>query len=238
MIRFGILGDGYIAERHKKAIEYVGGEIVFVYDPKYGKKQKFDIQIHKDIYIVICSPTYLHREQIKEFLKAPFVKIIVEKPMCLPWEHLIDDDRINIVLQLRYLPLPSSADLVKVIMIRGDEFWNSWKGNPRLTGGYMYEFFIHYVDLAIKLNADFSGLVLKEGKGERSIYYNNDYVLDITKHNMQNLYNKMYEDIIENKGIKPRDIFYLHWLLNRNSEKYGFSKNIIGKEVIIKKELL
>lgn len=235
-MNFVLIGDGKIAGRHKEAIKYIGGDLIFIHDTKKRPNNKYNERKLVD-YAVICSPTDTHLEYIKALLKHhPKIKIICEKPMCLPWETLLDDDRINIVLQLRYLNgLPGRADLIKVTMIRDNDYWSSWKGNPKLTGGYMFEFFIHYVDLAIQLNASFEGLVLKEGEGERSVYwggpldiYTNKF--DITKCDMQDCYNRMYKDIIDGNGIKPKELFYLHWILNRHG------KDEIDKKIIIDKK--
>jgi len=80
------------------------------------------------------------------------------------------DEKINIVLQLRYLPnLPEKADLVSVRFVRDEAYFKSWKGDARNTGGLFYNLFIHYIDLAIMLGADFQGVVAEHGEQERFI---------------------------------------------------------------------
>ena len=37
-MRFGLIGDGKIAHRHRHAIEENGGRIIRVHDPKYEKR--------------------------------------------------------------------------------------------------------------------------------------------------------------------------------------------------------
>jgi predicted dehydrogenase len=308
-MNFAIIGDGRIAQRHKEAIKHVGGTIKWIHDP--AKYDQGLISMHDNIvcfggaleacsdmfeaeirphsnnqidYIVICSPTYLHRYHTQLALNAGY-KVICEKPLCLPWEPIIEDDRINIVLQLRYIEnLPKKADLIRAVMVRDEEFFKSWKGDPRLAGGNLYEFFIHYIDLAIQLGADFEGQVLPSGKQIREIKYKvlepderavfiSDYdkmvlktdtsdlrwlrrdnqkcgdwyvrypgeyseTLDIMKLDMQSLYNKMYDEILAGRGIKPKDLFYLTWILNKNSEAYGYRQGGINKPIVIKKELL
>lgn len=206
-------------------------------------------------YVVICSPSYMHYQQIKAILKfnqAP--KIICEKPAFLPWEPIIDDNRINIILQLRYLSnLPKKADFVSVRFVRDEAYFKSWKGDPKKTGGLFYNLFIHYIDLADRLGADFEGIVVKDGKQEKyigtrwsiEIYptINYKYIKDIDKIDllnidMQSCYNRLYEDILNGKGIKPSNIFYLNWILQRNSEIFGYGKNGLGKAIIIKNELI
>jgi len=255
-LNFFLIGYGAVAQYHRKAIEHVGGKIRFVFDPKYTSRRLGCISLisqHELIacdYFVIASPSYLHRSQIK-FLLSNVVhdsaKIICEKPAFLPWEPIIDDDRINIVLQLRYLTdLPEKADLVKATFVRDKEYFKTWKGNPKKTGGLFFNLFIHYIDLAIQLNADFEGMVLNEGEQERFIvrkkcperHWDNNSKIDILNIDMQGCYNRLYEDIISGNGIKPSDLFYLSWILQRNSEIFGYGKNGMNKPIKIGRELL
>ena len=153
--------------------------------------------------------------------------------MVLPWESIIDDSRINVVLQLRWMDLPDSASLIKVTMVRDKNYFKSWKGDPKNTGGLFYNLFIHYIDLAMILGADFEGAVKSEGKQIRVI---DD--IDISKIDTDELYTKMYSDIINhNKGVKPEELFYLHWLLNRNSDIYGFGMDALNKKIYIENKL-
>lgn len=310
---FILIGDGQIAKHHRSAIESIGGKIVCVVDPKYDpvfNKDTYrfiesvpEYKLNWADYFVICSETQFHRQQISFLLNHiesshKESQIICEKPAFMPWEPVIESERLNIVLQLRYLPdLPKKADLVKAIFVRDKEYFKSWKGDARKTGGLFVNLFIHYIDLAILLDADFEGMVLNEGKQEKKILsgytpeslemvedpesarrkeleaekisyqtpigaqrynektdsyfmdlYNEsfrhidygtwDYCLDILKIDMQECYNRLYEDIISGGGIKPKDIFYLSWILERNSEIFGYGKNSIGKIIKIGKELL
>jgi hypothetical protein len=62
--------------------------------------------------------------------------------------------------------------------------------------------------------------------------------MDILAFNFDSLYTKMYEDIVSGKGIKPKEVFYLQWLLQKNSDAHGYGKNGIGKLIHIPRELL
>ena len=265
MIKFALIGDGAIAKYHKEAIKHVGGELLYIVDPKYKQKTLSDFrgEILPSLYFpsyvdyaVICSPSYLHYSQIKEILEFGHILrgIICEKPAFLPWEPAIDINRINIVLQLRYLPnLPKKADLVSVRFVRGEAYFKNWKGDARKTGGLFYNLFLHGIDLAMQLGADFEGVVARHGEQERwigtkwdnSIYreHGNQYVkdenkIDILNIDTQGCYNRLYEAILEGKGIKPSDIFYLNWILQRNSEIFGYGRDGIGKTIAIKNELM
>ena len=145
-MKFGLVGDGKIAHRHRHAIKKNGGRIIRVHDPKYGdESDPLNDGFFDDLdYVTICSPSILHREHIKLCLKYD-KKIICEKPMSLPWEPVIDDDRVNIVLQLRWIDLPEKANLVKVVMSRNDDWFKMWEGDTRKTGGLLYHLFVHYI---------------------------------------------------------------------------------------------
>ena len=239
-MRFGLIGDGRIARRHKKAVNSISGDVSWIYDP-----------IHKEVditpdgyraihnlnktniasvdYIIICSPTFLHYDHIKMIL--PYnVRIIVEKPMVLPWQPIIDNDLISVVLQLRWLDLPDKADKVFIKAARNNEYFTGWKGNPKTTGGLFFDLFIHYIDLARNLGAEFEALVESEGSQER---YVDD--IDLMNIDMDDAYEKMYRDIIfQNKGVKPIDVSELHWLLGRFTERFGSGKEMLGRKIIIK----
>ena len=276
-LRFALIGDGHIARHHRKAIEHVGGVIGFVVDPKYDATFNYNTwrgvtsipqcELISCDYFIICSPSDLHREQIKFLLSNGHgsAQIICEKPAFLPWEPIIDSDRLNIVMQLRYIKgLPVKADLVTAHFIRDEKYFYSWKGDPKKTGGLFFNLWIHHLDLSHRLNADFEGSInlpddeipstidLLSNKKlkpvRRSIHYRKQEqelpggqtlnIIDLQKINMQACYNAMYEDIVSGGGIKPKDIFYLSWTLQRNSEIFGYGKNGMNRLIRIGKELL
>ena len=266
MLKFALIGDGAIAKYHRKAIEHVGGEIKYVFDPA---KENTDPTSIPNLsfpnyvnYAVICSPSNFHRPQIKSILNEGRILngIICEKPAFLPWENMIESEKINIVLQLRYLPnLPKKADLVSVRFVRDEAYFKSWKGDARNTGGLFYNLFIHFVDLAIRLGADFEGVISNKGEQERFIgtkwsfqgwaispelvateprnYFKDEDKLDILNIDMQGCYNRLYEDIIEGKGVKPNDLCYLSWVLQHNSDLFGYGRGCLGQTITIKNEL-
>jgi len=233
MKKFLLIGDGNIAKRHKYVISELNGIILNVYDPFLSNFQCLEDMLykHKDTgidYVVICSPNDAHYEQIKMCLKYD-MKVIVEKPMILPWEPIIDDYRINTVLQLRWLDLPETAKVVEVVMPRNEEYFNSWKGDVKKTGGIFHLLFIHYIDLAERLKAKFVGKIIPEGKPVARV---DDF--DILNIDMNSLYSKMYNDIIyKDKGIKPSNIMYLNWILERCGFDYGVGSGVVGKTIEI-----
>ena len=288
LIKFALIGDGQVAKCHRKAIEHVGGEIVWIVDPKHEDRSIHSSRLPIDLedwhhfyrklidtidYFVIASPSQFHRPQIKYLLSnlnsdLKDFQIICEKPAFLPWEPVICDDRINIVLQLRYFPnLPDKAEKVVAHFVRDEAYFKSWKGDPKKTGGLFFNLYIHFLDLAIQLGADFEGSVnlpddqlpkFWETDGpsrnhRRYIRYKrknhpeyikcgaNEYslgMMSLEDVDMQACYNSLYEDILSGGGIKPKDTFYLSWVLARNSELFGYGKDAMEKTIRIGKELL
>jgi predicted dehydrogenase len=230
-IKFGLIGDGKIADRHKYAVNANGGIITEIYDPKFkNEKVSLNEKFFQDKdYIIICSPSNFHREHVHMALSYN-KEIICEKPLVLPWEPIIDNNNINVVLQLRWMDLPDTAEVINVVMARNEEYFKSWEGNTKLTGGLFYHLFIHYIDLAIKLKSKFVGSVISEGKQIRQV---DD--IDIFSYDMNDLYTRMYSDIINHDGgVKPHELFYIHWVLEQCGWKYGLNgKNLMNKEIFM-----
>lgn len=133
MYRYALIGAGYIAPRHMKAIKETGNELVAFYDPKdsvgvidsyfpqahfFTEFERFDRHIDKRRrkgekvdFMSICSPNYLHDSHIRFALRNE-AHAICEKPLVLnPWniDALAEiekecDKRIYNILQLRVHP--------------------------------------------------------------------------------------------------------------------------------------
>ena len=228
-MNFGLIGDGYIASRHKKAIEEIGGKIKSIYDPLlYNTKLNKDFFNNLD-YVIICSPSHYHKRFTSISLNYD-KKVIVEKPATLPTQELVIDDRISVVFQLRWLDL-ENIDKIKVVAYRDDNYFKSWRGYEEMSGGLFSEFFIHYIDLAMLYNCECEFEVIrtneKNNKQVRKIGS-----IDLFKVNMDKLYAKMYVDIINDNGIKTKDLLDLHRLVKMCSKRYKDSQ-IINKKLII-----
>ena len=229
--KFGIIGDGRIAQRHKKAIVGIGSEVVRTFDLNALRPYALGAPFFCGLdYVTICSPPVAHYHHIK-LARHHGVKVIVEKPMVLPWHPIVDDDDVNVVLQLRWAVLPKKAKVVRVVAVRGNNYQNSWKSSFAQTGGLFFEIFIHYIDLAIRLGATFDGTIISKGEQVRSV----DGVplfpeLDCN----DTMYLKMYESIVVGDGVKPYEIAKLHWLLTQCSEKFGCGMDdLMDKNVVI-----
>jgi UDP-N-acetyl-2-amino-2-deoxyglucuronate dehydrogenase len=126
---FVIIGLGYIAPRHLKAIKDVGGNLLAAlndhdsvgildsYFPDchfFTEFEVFDAHIQRLLldgtkidYLTVCSPNYLHFSHILYGLKNGF-NVICEKPLVINpnnldyLEKLQFDSKVYTILQLRY----------------------------------------------------------------------------------------------------------------------------------------
>jgi hypothetical protein len=234
-MKFGLIGDGKIAQRHRQAIKHLGGEIVKIYDPKYNGTGNgppdavltLDTSFFKDLdWVVVASPASCHYAHVKAAL-AHGKKVICEKPYVLPWEPLIDSDSVFIVLQLRWLRLPAAAEKVQVIAARNDDYFTGSKGNPALTGGLFYDLLIHYIDLARRYECWFEGMVVKKGQESRRIDQ-----FDLLSQDMNEAYQRMYQDnVLKGDGVTPKEYAELHWLLAKYTGRYGAGKEVLGRPI-------
>ena len=231
-MRYGIIGNGFIAPRHKKAIKETGGELVWTCD---NEKEATFIDWKRAImdkvdYVVICTPNNLHYNIIQDCLNRE-LGVICEKPLTLNWEDyysLIETD-VNVVLQLRekkWKKLEGDIDL-KIHIYRDEWYFKSWKNTPE-SGGLLFNIGIHYFDLMSEMYGSFldfliydqtekraSGRILfKECKVEWSLrldeknqireYTNGKETVSLT--GFEDLHTKVYESILRGKGTKVKDI--------------------------------
>jgi UDP-N-acetyl-2-amino-2-deoxyglucuronate dehydrogenase len=119
-------------------------------------------------YIAICSPNYLHDSHMRFALRSG-ADAICEKPLVLnPWniDGLLEIERdtgkkINTILQLRVHPaILALRDKVKseskqtkhevdltYITSRGNWYLQSWKGDPKKSGGIATNIGVHFFDM-------------------------------------------------------------------------------------------
>ena len=134
MTAFALIGAaGYVAPRHMKAIQVIGGDLRVAYDPNdsvgildshfpdahfFTEFERFDRHVdklrrrgEKIDYVSICSPNHLHDAHCRFALRSG-ADAICEKPLVLnPWNidglAEIERDtgrRISTILQLRLHP--------------------------------------------------------------------------------------------------------------------------------------
>ena len=195
MAKFALLGDGYIAQRHKSAIKDLGHELIACYDfkdnhPIQSEQEFFAICKNEKVdYISICSPSFCHANQILDSLKID-CNVIVEKPICLSTRELMHIQDIEkslerkaySIFQLRYHPkveqiqsFIQSQNSIQIIYEgkRDSIYFQSWKGDKNKSGGIVAAVGIHYFDLLTLYFGNFKADTLivernnlKESKGE------------------------------------------------------------------------
>jgi UDP-N-acetyl-2-amino-2-deoxyglucuronate dehydrogenase len=176
MSNFVIVGsNGFIAPRHKKAIEDLGHKVVLTCDIKgradfHDWVEMFNHPKFQQVeYVSICTPNYLHSIITREaLLKGK--KVLCEKPLSVNGTDGMEG--VNTVLQLRYNPAvmhlvehPPERLHVEAKMFRGVKYFNSWKGNNVMSGGILYNLGVHYIDLIVHiLGTDWNILGVRKSK--------------------------------------------------------------------------
>jgi UDP-N-acetyl-2-amino-2-deoxyglucuronate dehydrogenase len=159
LIKFGLLGCGYIGQKHAKFISgNADCELVALCDvaendwsksqniPFFSDKNIFFNQKNIDV-ICICTPNSFHAEQAVEALLAD-KHVVIEKPMGLTksdCEKVISTalnrkKQVFVVMQNRYAPTAqwlkktvASGALGKIFLVEINAFWNRderyYKGN-------------------------------------------------------------------------------------------------------------
>ena len=163
-MKWAIIGLGFISTRHRQAISDSGGELVVTCDtdPKKSadcgdwRALMASRLWHEVTHVAICTPTHTH-EEIARAALATGKQVLCEKPLTIHDDYY-GLENVGVVLQLRYNPRVRemktagvSHVAIRVKTYREPEYWQSWKGNPLLSGGILYNMGVHYVDLLTHL---------------------------------------------------------------------------------------
>jgi len=136
-------------------------------------------------YLTICSPNFLHFKHIDIGVKNN-LKIICEKPLIIKKNEIYKLEKlnekkknlINSILQLRMHP--SLINLKKKISLtkkkydvnllyyteRNSQYFNSWKGNPKKSGGIIMNVGVHFFDMMIWLFGNIKNIKIKKKNKE------------------------------------------------------------------------
>lgn len=181
MINLAILGSGYIGRQHCQSQALIddvklcavislkgkgGEELAEEFGANYYETLKEANEKEKLDAIIICTPTFLHRQHVEE-AAGMGLHVLCEKPAALsvedfdamvkacednnvklmiaqicrwdPWSQDIKDCVVNKKLgKLRYY---SACRLSQV------PGWGTWQQDPKLSGGALYDMNIHDIDL-------------------------------------------------------------------------------------------
>jgi UDP-N-acetyl-2-amino-2-deoxyglucuronate dehydrogenase len=193
---------------------------------KYFKKYLYRNNLN---YLTICSPNYLHFKHIAIGIKNN-LKIICEKPLVIKKNEIDKLEKlnekkknlINSILQLRMHP--SLINLKKKISItkkkynvdllyyteRNDEYFNSWKGNPKKSGGIIMNVGVHFFDMMIWLFGNIKKIKIKKKNKELA-----EGTLDLDKSFVK------WKLHLKNKNSKNLQV---KRIININGKEVKFSK--------------
>ncbi len=230
MKKFALMGAaGFVAERHLRAIKETGGSLVVTSDPFdvmgridsyfpfaefFKNTDKFwnFVKNNEELdYASICTPNYLHAEQIEKALKSN-LNVICEKPLVLypsDVEQLRRTEKetgkqIFSILQLRLHPAIKALknkienDLsdhiydidLSYITSRGKWYDKSWKSDVKKSGGVATNIGIHFFDMLIWIFGDVQKNVIHMSRHNKASGF-----LQLEKANVRWFLSLDYDDI-------------------------------------------
>jgi UDP-N-acetyl-2-amino-2-deoxyglucuronate dehydrogenase len=234
--------------RHAEAIDRVGGKIIDIVNTARGEDLwQAMIKNTKADCIVVLSPNDLHVPMSLAALEAGKI-VLCEKPLALKSkdvEMLTQKENIFTALQLRHHPTMKELkekispdeqyDIeIDIAAHRDPEYYQSWKGDPKRSGGIIFNLGIHYLDALVYLFGypetigEVSGdaktvsgtlqgknykcrwsLSTDEPKKtqHRVFTINNEPYNFSSQDNLayENLHRLVYQELLEGKGITPKD---------------------------------
>ncbi len=171
-MKFLLIGNGFIASRHKESIKEIGGEIIGIIEE--GSDWRYAVKNTGADCVVILTPNDLHFEMAKAAAEAGKI-VLCEKPLAIKSEHakeLAKYPNIFTVLQLRRHPYiekikseaikPDKNEVeMDISVFRDENYYKIWKGQRERSGGVLFNLGIHYFDLLVYLFGEPKTAVLK-----------------------------------------------------------------------------
>lgn len=171
-MKFLLIGNGFIAPRHKEAIKEIGGEIIGIVEEKDDWRK--EIKKTDADCVAVLTPNDLHYQMAK-FAAENGKIVLCEKPLAIKSEDaegLAKYENIFTVLQLRYHPdIEKIKSYIKnkkknkiemgISVFRDENYYKSWKGQKERSGGVLLNLGVHYFDLLIYLFGEPKTAVLK-----------------------------------------------------------------------------
>jgi len=231
-LKFLVIGNGFIFPKHEEAIKKIKGNIVDIVNGEqwWGNK----IAETEADWVVILTPNFTH-QQIIDVALSNGKKVICEKPLVLSSEEARKyiGKPVYTIHQLRYLPLgpfehSENIDL-NISVHRSADYFNSWKGNLKLSGGLLLNVGIHYFDLILHYFGEPISVKLDKFAEERAEGtltgkdYHCHFLIDLLApenkqervltvggiryelNSKENLHIKAYQDIINGRGLDARE---------------------------------
>lgn len=175
-MRSAIIGNGFIAKKHKEAIEKMGWEYLGAYDVVPSKSEISLEEALKADVIHICTPNVFHHQNLPEGKR-----LIIEKPVaissdlvpnidaCVCYQRRFDQQAIELK-ELCNNAKPNQI-IVNILVPRDAAYWECWRGDNSMSGGgALMNIGIHYLDLLQWwLGSDYEILEARLGKFQRGV---------------------------------------------------------------------
>lgn len=245
---FALIGTGFIMPRHAEAITSVGGKIQDVANTAHGENAwRRVIKKTKADCVVVLTPNYLHVPMCEAARKRGKI-VLAEKPLALTSRDAQKLGRLGnvfTVMQLRHHPmiveLKRTLDPQKhhevamdIAVYRDANYDKSWKGQPKKSGGILFNLGIHYFDIIQYLfgmphtfrdttiaKKTASGTMKGKNYEARWRLSTNEsrdsqrrtFTIDGKAYNLsskdnlsyENLHRAVYRDLFAGKGVTPED---------------------------------
>ncbi len=165
LMKYALIGSGFIMPRHAEAIFATGGKITDVVNTNYGEENWREVVAKTDAdCVVILTPNNLHFP-IAIAALARGKTVLSEKPLSFKSaeiRELMKHKNVFSVLQLKYHPLINEIKKkiggrthnsveMDISVYRDPEYYKGWKGTPARSGGILFNLGIHYFDLLTHL---------------------------------------------------------------------------------------
>ena len=156
-MKSGIIGNGFIANKHRDAVKRKGWTYVGAYDVVPSKSE---VSLEKILaecdYIHICTPNVFHHQLP---IISPDQRFIIEKPIaissdlvrdiptaCVCYQRRFDTQAFQMA-QLCSWQRPKKI-IANIFVPREAHYWECWRGDKTMAGGgALMNIGIHYLDL-------------------------------------------------------------------------------------------
>ncbi|MCK9370821.1 Gfo/Idh/MocA family oxidoreductase [Candidatus Dojkabacteria bacterium] len=233
--RFSLTSCGFIAPTHIEAIRQAGGEFVglntkedcvVINSPNYLHYQHIKENLNK--ICLVEKPLVLKSEQAEELAQYDNVFTVLQ----LRYHPLLKEIKVE---EMNYVEMDISV-------YRDEKYHQGWKGDESKSGGILFNLGIHYFDLLFylfgrpvswmcddneriatgiingdKFHCTFRLSTNEERENQRRVFRINGTEYNFSKQDnlaYENLHKYVYEDLMQGKGVRAKDIVWLIKFLN------------------------
>jgi UDP-N-acetyl-2-amino-2-deoxyglucuronate dehydrogenase len=229
-MKFSITNTGFIMPTHIDAIREVGGELVgldtkedcvVINSPNFLHYPYIKKYLDK---IILCEkPLVINSEQARELAQYENIFTVLQ----LRYHPLLKEIKIE---PMNYIEMDISV-------YRDEKYFSGWKGDEEKSGGILFNLGIHYFDLLFylfgkpvscigdyddrtaqgiingdKFHCQYKLSVNEKRENQRRIFRINGKEYNFSKQDnlaYENLHKYVYQDLIQGKGVRAKDIVWL-----------------------------